>query len=181
MRPVEGSWLPVLALCALVADCARSTPIPDPLPELRSAFPVKMPLDRASTSLTARGARITIYAPSECAALLQEFEHRLRHRTQERSRRIFRPRMMGSHPIRIFAHEECNGRDARRNYSPPVLAILVGFEGRGMRRQAAPSHHACQAKLIEVRRIVVRDSAREHKPFPRARRNFKALQLPDYF
>lgn len=31
MRPVGGSWLPVL----------------DPLPELRSAFPLKMPLDRA--------------------------------------------------------------------------------------------------------------------------------------
>ena len=46
MRPVGGSWLPVLALCALVAGCARSTPIPDPLPELRSAFPLKMPLDR---------------------------------------------------------------------------------------------------------------------------------------
>ena len=72
MRPVRGSWLPVLALCALVAGCARSTPIPDPLPELRSAFPLKMPLDRAYTSLTARGARITIYSPSECAALLQE-------------------------------------------------------------------------------------------------------------
>lgn len=60
MRPVEGSWLPLLALCALVVGCARSTPLPDPLPELRSAFPLKMPLDRANTSLTARGARITI-------------------------------------------------------------------------------------------------------------------------
>src|ERR1019366_6123963 len=89
--------------------------------------------------------------------------------------------MMGSHPIRIFAHEECNGRDSRRNYSSPVLAALCGFQGRGMRRQAAPSHRACQAKLIEVCGIVVRDSAREHKPFPRARRNFKALQLPDHF
>src|ERR1019366_606052 len=89
--------------------------------------------------------------------------------------------MMGSHPIRILAHEECNGRDSRRNYWAPVLAVLCGFQCRGMRRQAAPSHHACQAKLIEVRGIVVRDSAREHKPFPRARRNFKALQLPDHF
>jgi hypothetical protein len=71
MSPGESSWLPLLALCALVAGCARSTQI-DPLPELRSAFPLKMPLDRANVSLTARGARLTIYAPSECAALLQE-------------------------------------------------------------------------------------------------------------
>jgi hypothetical protein len=72
MSPEGSSWLPLLGLCALVAGCARSTQIADPLPELRSAFPLKMPLNRANASLTARGARITIYAPSECAALLQE-------------------------------------------------------------------------------------------------------------
>src|SRR5208337_5696097 len=38
-----------------------------------------------------------------------------------------------------------------------------------------------QAQLIEVRRIVVRDSAAEHKAFPRARRNFKPLQLANDF
>ena len=56
-----------------------------------------------------------------------------------------------------------------------------GFKRGGMRRQAAPSDRAGEAQLIEVRGIVVGDSAREHKPLPRARRNFKSLQLADHF
>src|SRR5208282_2252971 len=88
---------------------------------------------------------------------------------------------MSSHPISVFAHKECNRRDSRRNYSPPILIASRGFKRGGVRRQAAPSDRACQAQLIEVRWIVVGDSASEHKPFPRARRNFKPLQLADHF
>src|SRR5208282_93974 len=90
-----------------------------------------------------------------------------------------------SEPVGILTHKECNGRDSRRNYSPPVLLarqiVSRCFKSRGMRRQAAPSDRACQAQLIEVRRIIVRDSARQHKPFPSARRDFESLQLPNYF
>ena len=115
------------------------------------------------------------------APLLQKFKHRLRHRAQKRSSRILRSRMMSSHPIRIFAHKERNRRNPRRNHSPPVFIGSRSFQSRRMRRQAAPSHRACQAQLIEVRRIVVADSACQYKPFPRAGWNFKPLQLPDHF
>src|SRR4030088_2816389 len=93
--------------------------------------------------------------------------------------------MMRSQPVGIFAHKKCNGRDPRRNYSPPVLsAVLIAsrcFKSRRMWRQPPPSDHSCQAELIEVRRIVIRDSACQHKSLPRARRNLKSLQLADYF
>src|ERR1700675_4443293 len=93
--------------------------------------------------------------------------------------------MMRSQPVGIFAHEKCNGRDSRRNYSPPVFsAVLIAsrcFQSRRMWRQPAPSDRARQTELIEVRRIVVRDSARQDKSLPRACRNLKPLQLADYF
>ena len=93
--------------------------------------------------------------------------------------------MVRSHPIGVFADEECDRGDSRRNHAAPVLAaVLVGsrrFESRRMRRQAAPSDRACQAQLIEVRGIVIGDSARQHKPLPRAGGNLKPLQLADDF
>src|SRR3984885_9821126 len=93
--------------------------------------------------------------------------------------------MTRAEPVGIFAHKKCNRRDPRRNHAPTVLApVLIAsrrLKRRGMRREAAPSDHARQAQLIEVRGIVVGDSARQHKALPRACRNFEALQLTNYF
>src|SRR5271154_4838011 len=92
--------------------------------------------------------------------------------------------MMGPEPVGIFAHKKCNGRNPRRNHTPPDLPpILIapnGVKRCRMRRQASPSDHAREAQLIEMRRIVVGDSAGKHKAFPSACWNFKTLQLPDH-
>src|ERR1039457_263883 len=93
--------------------------------------------------------------------------------------------MVRQEPVRVFAHKERNGRNARRNYPPPVLtASLIachGVESRRMRRQAPPPDRASQTQVIEVGGIIVRDSARQNKSFPGACRYFESLQLTDYF
>jgi len=60
--------------------------------------------------------------------------------------------------------------------SLPVASSVAGC-GDSRPHPTTPARH----KLIEVRRIVVRDSACQHKSFPRARRNLKPLQLANHF
>src|SRR5258706_90985 len=92
---------------------------------------------------------------------------------------------MGSQPVGIFTDKNRNRRDPSRNYPPPAFsAVLIAsrcFQSRRMWRQPPPPDHSRQTQLIEVRRIVVRDSACQHKPLPRARRNLKSLQLANHF
>ena len=50
-----------------------------------------------------------------------------------------------------------------------------------MRREPSPADRSRQAKLIQMRRIVIRDSPSENKALPRTRRNFETLQLAQHF
>jgi len=88
------------------------------------------------------------------AALLEEFEHRLRHWTQERGGGILGAGVMSTHPIGILAHEEGDGRDSGGNHAAANhAAILAGgcsFERGRMRREATPSHGPGKTELIEV-------------------------------
>src|SRR5260370_25044621 len=88
---------------------------------------------------------------------------------------------MRTKPVGILAHKKSNRRDSRWNHSPPILIGSRRFKSRRMRQRTAGSDRAWQAQLIEVRRIVVGDSACQHKTFPRARRNLKTLQLANHF
>ena len=85
---------------------------------------------------------------------------------------------MGRHPVGFLANEECNGGHAGRNH--PAFSGRRVIEGSGMRRQASPTDRAGQAKLVEPFGIVVRNTAAQDMPFPRAGRNFEPLQLAQY-
>src|SRR5262249_55003684 len=86
-------------------------------------------------------------------------------------------RMMWSHPVRLFAYKKCDGGNAGRDHTP--LAGCGIFKGCGMRRQSPPAHCACQAKLIEPCRLVIRDPTRQYLAFPGVGRNFESLKLTD--
>src|SRR5208282_4787884 len=125
-------------------------------------------------------------------ALLEQFEQRPSHRTQEGTRRILRSGMMRPHPVRILAHKEGDWRDTRGNHAAHLagsgntcplsvaVTIIIGvrcFERCWMRRQSAPTHNTAQAELIEMRRIVIRDSAAKDEALPGIRGNLESLQL----
>src|SRR5690348_14024765 len=89
---------------------------------------------------------------------------------------------MRSHPVGFFAHKESNwSNTCRDDPAPTGLTIAIGFNGCGMRRQAAPTHSARQAKLVKPRRIVIGDATVEHLPLPCIRGNFKSLELTQHF
>jgi hypothetical protein len=91
-----------------------------------------------------------------------------------------------SHPIRVVADKERDGRHAGRHHAPPgaMFAVSVradAHERRGMWRQPSPSDDPGQAQLIENRGVVSRDAAREQPRLPGVRWGLEALQLPQHF
>src|SRR5271163_4925769 len=64
----------------------------------------KLPESRFNFRFEASGCPHHVWEKQR-AALLQEFEHSLRHGTQERCRRILGPRMMRAEPIGILANK----------------------------------------------------------------------------
>jgi hypothetical protein len=81
----------------------------------------------------------------------------------------------GLHPIRFFADEERDRRNAGWHNSPPAFAGI--FQRRRMRRQPAPADRAGQAKLIQHSRIVLVHAPRQNLLLPGIGRNFETLQL----
>src|ERR1700686_4326227 len=86
---------------------------------------------------------------------------------------------MGSHPIRLFANEECYGSDAGRNHSPLAGGRIL--ERGRMRRQTSPADRASQAELVEPLWIVVCYAPGEYLTLPRVGGDFEALKLAQYF
>src|SRR5262249_33676590 len=104
--------------------------------------------------------------------------------------------MPGLHPVSVLAHEECNRRHTSRNDAPltwgdpfPICTQFVAvraissacIERRRVRRESSPSNRSGKTQLIEVRRLVARDSAAEYIALPGTRGNFETLQLAQDF
>ena len=87
----------------------------------------------------------------------------------------FAPFLARHHPIGVVAYEKSDWRDSGWDYA--AFAIGERLEGRGMRRESAPSDSASQAELIQDFGIVVGDSPFEDLRFPGICGRFKALQL----
>ena len=88
-------------------------------------------------------------------------------------------RVARNHPVRIFANEKCQRRDARRDHAANRIARFA--ERRRMRREAPPADRAGEAKIIENFGIVIGNAAREDLRFPGIRGRFEALKLLEDF
>ncbi len=87
--------------------------------------------------------------------------------------------MVQQHPVRLFAHKECNGSDASGDDAAASVAGV--FKRCRMRREPAPADSAGERELIQDFGIVVDHAARQNLALPGARGNFKALQLAQDF
>ncbi len=83
------------------------------------------------------------------------------------------------HPGTIFAEEESDGCDGGGDDTAGAPACV--FERCGMRREAAPSGGAHEAKLVEGGAVVVGDAAGEDVTLPGRGGDFEALQLAESF
>src|SRR5579872_1136372 len=85
--------------------------------------------------------------------------------------------MVWSHPIGLFANEECNRSDAGWDHA--TFARGGVFQSGGMRRQASPADSASEAKLVEPSGIVICDAASQYLALPGVGGNLEALKLAE--
>ena len=87
--------------------------------------------------------------------------------------------MFRRHPVRFFANEKCDGRNAGGSDATAAFGRIR--KGGGVRGEAAPSDGATEAELIELLGVVGDDTAREDVMLPRVCGSFEALQLTQDF
>ncbi len=113
-----------------------------------------------------------------CSPLAQEVQHLTRAFAQAAGLGLIYVNPARSHPVGLFAHEECDRRHAGRNHAPfPSRGVIE--RGR-MRRKPSPADGAGQAELVEPGGIVVGDAPGENLPLPGIGGNFESLQLPQH-